>query len=207
MMTCLLYSPLPYNLPCGNKDLLLPSAAYSGDVDRYSRLRRPVMLFKETACVVQGICHNTMFAKWWSLQTHKSEGVRGRAIERAITARFITNNDISRVTSTTDDRDLPYLMWYLDAPSANVLIELAQRKPHIAGRAAHACIALDHEAAYRQVAARPDSHQLQEAYLSRNPFYHADLMKRVGELRVDAAASPNFLSMYFQLFSNSANQT
>lgn len=161
------------------------------------------MLFKETACVVRGIYHNTMFAKWWSLQIHKPDGVRGRAIERAITARFIMNNDISRVTSTTDERDLPYLMWYPDALSANVLVELARVKPHIAGQAAHACIALDYEAAYRQIAAKPDSHQLQEAYLSRNSFYHADLTKRARELGVDAGASPSFLSMDFQLFSNS----
>lgn len=38
--------------------------AYYGDIDRYVRLRRPVMIKNEMQCIVRGIYHNTMFAKW-----------------------------------------------------------------------------------------------------------------------------------------------
>jgi hypothetical protein len=37
----LLWNPLPFDLPWGDKDLLILMAAYHGDVDRYARLRRP----------------------------------------------------------------------------------------------------------------------------------------------------------------------
>ncbi|RDW74470.1 uncharacterized protein DSM5745_07132 [Aspergillus mulundensis] len=66
--TPLLYSPLPVDLPTVNKDLLILMAAYYGDIDRYVRLRRPIMIKTEYIFVIRGIFHNTMFAKWWSYQ-------------------------------------------------------------------------------------------------------------------------------------------
>ena len=62
----LLYTPLPADLPTMNKDLLIEMAAYYGDIDRYTRLRRPDPHYTitESHCVVRGIYHNTMFAKW-----------------------------------------------------------------------------------------------------------------------------------------------
>jgi hypothetical protein len=64
----LLYSPLPTDLPPVNNDLFILHAAYSGNIDRYTRLRRPSTLKAEGGCVVRGIYHEIMFAKWWSLQ-------------------------------------------------------------------------------------------------------------------------------------------
>ncbi|KAL6230845.1 hypothetical protein BDW75DRAFT_244474 [Aspergillus navahoensis] len=66
--TLLLYSPLPADLPTVDKDLLILMAAYYGDIDRYVRVRRPIMIEGEFIFVIRGIFHNTMFAKWWSLQ-------------------------------------------------------------------------------------------------------------------------------------------
>jgi hypothetical protein len=63
----LLYSPLPADLPHLDKDLLILFAAYSGNIDRYVRLRRPKFIHLELECVVRGIYHDTMFAKWWSV--------------------------------------------------------------------------------------------------------------------------------------------
>lgn len=74
-MVTLLYSPLPAGLPTVNKDLLILMAAYYGDVDRYSRLRRPYELEREFQCVINGIYTNTMFAKWWSLQVPPPEEI------------------------------------------------------------------------------------------------------------------------------------
>jgi hypothetical protein len=64
----LLYTPLPSDLPDIDKHLLIIMAAYYGDVDRYSRLRRPNSVAHELPCVIHGIYTNTLFAKWWSLQ-------------------------------------------------------------------------------------------------------------------------------------------
>lgn len=190
LMASLLYLPLPRDLPPGNKDLLLFSAAYYGDIDRYSRLRRGVMQAKELACVIRGIYHNTMFAKWWSLLATKPRHTSEHHIERAINARFIMNNDISRITERTSDLDLPYLIWYPDHPSGDVLEELARRKPYMQGQAAHACIALNYEEAFRRIAAKPDSHQLEESRHSSNNFYHSDLIRRADELGIDADDEP-----------------
>lgn len=46
----LLYTPLPADLPTLNKDILILMAAYYGDVDRYSRLRRPHLALGELDC-------------------------------------------------------------------------------------------------------------------------------------------------------------
>ena len=56
----LFYSPLPMDLPNINKDLLILHAAYSGNIDRYIRLRRPTMIQQEYACIIRGIYHSTM---------------------------------------------------------------------------------------------------------------------------------------------------
>ncbi|KAF6814010.1 hypothetical protein CPLU01_14502 [Colletotrichum plurivorum] len=52
----LLCQPLPADLTTCHKDMLILMAAYSGDIDRYRRLRRPRLLPDETACIVRGIC-------------------------------------------------------------------------------------------------------------------------------------------------------
>lgn len=52
----LLSSPLPFDLPVVNKDLLILMAAYYGDIDRYARLRRPEPVHHEINCYVTTPC-------------------------------------------------------------------------------------------------------------------------------------------------------
>ncbi|KAF4556448.1 Hypothetical protein D9617_1g083260 [Elsinoe fawcettii] len=51
----LLLQPLPIDLPPVRKDVLILSAAYDGNIDRYDRLRRPRMVRLEDTCVIRGI--------------------------------------------------------------------------------------------------------------------------------------------------------
>jgi len=98
----LLFTPLPADLPTAHKDPLILSAAYYGDIDRYARLKRPEMVEFELECVVRGMYHNTMFAKWWSLQPRGSKDIEAYEIGRAVEARFIMNNDLSRVKTCSE---------------------------------------------------------------------------------------------------------
>ncbi|CAG8885870.1 unnamed protein product [Penicillium egyptiacum] len=100
----MLYSPLPPDLPTLNKDLLIMVAAFCGDIDRYSRLRRPKTAHSEFRSLVRGIYNNTMFAKWCSLQT--CSVFQSGDIKAAINARFIMNGDLSRITADTPDEEL-----------------------------------------------------------------------------------------------------
>jgi hypothetical protein len=52
----LLYELLPEDLPTCDKDWLIRMAAYTGNVDRYSRLRRPWFVEDELRCIERGIC-------------------------------------------------------------------------------------------------------------------------------------------------------
>lgn len=123
-MTHLLYTTLPTDLPTINKDLLILMAAYYGNIERYARLRRPNRWGRwEISCAVRGIYHNTMIAKWWSLQP----GKKPFPIEEAIHARFIMNNDLSQITP--DSKFLPYCIWYPSFPHVATCKELVRRVP------------------------------------------------------------------------------
>ena len=102
----LMYERLPRDLPTVDKDLLILVAAYYGDIDRYARLRRPKIATNELQCCVRGVYHNTMFAVWWSKQSLPQIG--SSKLKKAIDARFIMNNVLSRVRP--EDRDFPYLI-------------------------------------------------------------------------------------------------
>jgi hypothetical protein len=103
----LLYSPLPADVPTVHRDLLILATAFSGNIDRYARPRHPTMILGEYHCVVRGIYHDTMFAKWWSLQPEVANFGNAN-IRSAVNARFIMNIDLSRITKETDEGDLPY---------------------------------------------------------------------------------------------------
>ncbi|KAL3455994.1 hypothetical protein BJX64DRAFT_294524 [Aspergillus heterothallicus] len=77
----LLYTPLPADLPTVDKDLLILLAAWSGNIERYTRLRRPRKIQGEMPCIVRGIHHNSLFAKWWLLQLRSAmDGYIWRAV-------------------------------------------------------------------------------------------------------------------------------
>ncbi|KJJ29148.1 hypothetical protein AFLA70_13g006030 [Aspergillus flavus AF70] len=173
-VTQYLYSPLPRDLPLINKDVLILTAAYYGDIDRYARLCRPMTVPTEIHCIVRGIYHNTMFAKWWSLQPDISD----YRIQRAIYARFIMDNDISRITPETPCNELPYLIWYPAIAHWRVYQELVRRKPSMKAAVARACIVADYRDVYDKLDVDPDVDLLAEAKVSPNPYYLQDLRNK-----------------------------
>ncbi|KAL4903809.1 hypothetical protein BDW74DRAFT_185903 [Aspergillus multicolor] len=195
----LLYSPLPMDLPTVNKDLLILMAAYYGDIDRYVRLRRPVMIQYEYIFVIRGIFHNTMFAKWWSFQdltmddgrlddSSELRAIQWR-IDRAITARFIMNNDLSRILSRPDTA--PDCIWYPTLASPETYGALAKRIPRMVGRVARACIVGNYVRTYENLPDfKPTEPMMREAKESRNPFFLEDLRRRAMEHGIDLDSSP-----------------
>lgn len=101
-------------------------AAYYGDMDGYTRLRRPLVLRDESFCCVHGIYHNTMFALWWARQ-EQSRAKTSRPVHSRIT-RAITVADNSK----DDHDDLPYLMWYPSIAAESTYRELFHLHPSMA---------------------------------------------------------------------------
>lgn len=131
----LLYLPLPPDLPTTNKDALILMAAYEGNVDRYVRLRRPVLVKDELECILRGIYHHTTFAKWW-LQcddySRVPENSMTRSISAAIEARFIMNNELAIIKPRTGhfgSYSNPFLIWWPLIPHEATLRELVRRRP------------------------------------------------------------------------------
>ncbi|KAL4896952.1 hypothetical protein BDV59DRAFT_169423 [Aspergillus ambiguus] len=169
----LLYAPLPADLPTMNKDILILVAAYYGDIDRYSRLRRPVLIRTELDCIVRGIYHNTMFAKWWSLQPGKLPYL----VEQAINARFIMSNDLSRMTS--DTKALPYCIWYPSVPHSSTCRELFRRIPLMKPAISRVCILANYPETWDLLDPDPDMTLMADARESVNPKYLGDLQAKI----------------------------
>ncbi|KAF6817447.1 hypothetical protein CSOJ01_02369 [Colletotrichum sojae] len=176
----LLWSPLPRDLPTTRKDPLIVMAAYEANLDRYLRLRRPVMVAGEEYAVIRGIYHNTTFAKWWSLHAPLNGCW---TIELAITARFIMNNDLSRISP--------------DAPDEYCADDVPDMSSF---RVAQACIAANYQDTYD--ALDPDPHRItyQQARQSHNPHYVRHIERRNAEsgvkldtelLRLDCMTTPD----------------
>ncbi|GKZ32168.1 hypothetical protein AbraIFM66950_001348 [Aspergillus brasiliensis] len=137
----LLHNPLPTNLPFIDKDKLIYVAAYNGDIDRYARLRRPLMLKDEWAMVVHGIYHYPFFAKWWSTQIPEHPQDRNEInIRRAINARRIMSNDLSWLTADTPGKMLPELIWFPNVAHLTTYERLAHRRPDMFEECLRACI-------------------------------------------------------------------
>ncbi|KAJ5677162.1 uncharacterized protein N7477_002795 [Penicillium maclennaniae] len=156
-----LYTPLPFDLPNIDKDLLILMAAWNGNVDRYSRLRRHVMIKKEFACVIRGICHDTFFAKWWSRQLPLEDEWKDKRLQRAITARFIMSNDLSHIPLRPAS-EIPPPPSTSPRASRQCLLsgisilhltyrELAYREPRMALTVARACIIANYQAVYQSL--------------------------------------------------------
>ncbi|KAI1115625.1 hypothetical protein F5Y14DRAFT_110049 [Nemania sp. NC0429] len=192
-MTRLLYTPLPEDLPAGNKNLLILMAAYYGDVDRYHRLRRPDMLRGELEAVVRGIYHNTMFAMYTASQLDappnkifvpssssplKMPTSKTTTIHRAVNARFIMNNDLSRITDAQPAGALPYMIWYPHRAHPATYEELARRRPEMIPAVARACIVADYEKLWDSLAWTPDAALFREAKASPKPQYLQTLTSR-----------------------------
>ncbi|CAL5872077.1 uncharacterized protein PFLUO_LOCUS6334 [Penicillium psychrofluorescens] len=146
----LLYGPLPVDLPPVDKSRLIQVAAYTGDIDRYTRLRRPQMIEDEFLCVIRGIYHNVFWAKWWSSQIPETFGNefgngRNKRIRCAINARRIMSDDVTWVTDSTPDGLLPCNIWWPAVASPETYERLARKRPVMLERCLRACIAADYQ--------------------------------------------------------------
>lgn len=121
----LLYSPLPKHLPTSNKDVLINMAAWDGNIERYSRLRRPRRIPGEISAVIRGIYYNTCFARWVDTRLYEMFDYREwKVLQRAIYVRFIMSNDLSRINSEISSETLPLMFWWPHWPSDTTLREL-----------------------------------------------------------------------------------
>ncbi|KAF3034810.1 hypothetical protein E8E12_005706 [Didymella heteroderae] len=182
----LLYNPLPLDLPTVQKDVLILMAALRGDIDRYARLRRPYRIKKEAACLVRGIYHSSMFAKWVSLQ-HDAGDERFNVVrvKKALHARFVMCNNIERITPDTDECELPYIIWYPQLAQPDTYVKLAKKRPDMRPQAARACIVAGWEDSYREIDPPWDRALAREADRSSNPFYAQDLRAKAETARVE----------------------
>lgn len=120
------------DLPPINKDNLDLAAAYLGDVDRYTCLRRPQMIKQEFHGVIYGIYHHPLWARWWSTQVPEvpeEDSWNNRRIRRAINARCIVSDDITCITSSTPDWLLPSNIWWPNVAYPDTYVRLARKRP------------------------------------------------------------------------------
>ncbi|KAL4812715.1 hypothetical protein BDW67DRAFT_188398 [Aspergillus spinulosporus] len=191
----LLWEPLPLDIPTMEKNLLRQMAAFEGNVDRYSRLisRRSEkdIASDEAECVVRGIYHHTMFARWWQHQLD-TDAFKGRItdserveIQAAINARRIMINDVGTVTEDTHCK--PWLIWYPLRPDESTLRSLAKRCPSMHTQIAIAAIYCNYQGLYEKLMLGP----MLAAEKVTNPFYKEDLEKRAAELGIRDLWSTN----------------
>ncbi|EWZ46446.1 hypothetical protein FOZG_02585 [Fusarium oxysporum Fo47] len=135
----LLYAPLPPHLPSVEKDILIPMAAFTGNIDRYVRLRRPHPLNGEMQCIVRGIYHNTFFAKWCYEQPELA------VLQKFVHARFIMNDDLTWLNSDRpfSKEDVPRIMWYPQTANRTTYLELLRLIPELKQLVAQALVVSD----------------------------------------------------------------
>ncbi|KAK8132192.1 hypothetical protein PG999_000365 [Apiospora kogelbergensis] len=176
----LLYEPLPLDLPTMKKTLLIEMAAYDGNVDRYTRLRRPLdrMGYIELLSVIRGIYHHTMFARWWGDQimhnTPRAQTTNERIradpdrpgwtyldwIKQSIMARRIMVNafddhDIEEIESRGwPDVPVPYFIWWPHRPRESMLSLLSECGGGMLDIAATAAIMCDYKDLYIDLKSR-----------------------------------------------------
>lgn len=178
----LLSTPLPTDLPMVQKDLLITMAAYTGDVDRYVRLRRPRRILKEHDCCIRGIYHSTFFALWWSRQPAQ---LRSFEITSAINARFIMNNVLSRAPFPANDT--PYLIWWPTVAQPSTYRRLANIQPNMLTQSMHATIYAEYKDLFDELVARVTPHRvlIEAAEVKHDKHYLKALEARAASLGVE----------------------
>nr|XP_036575157.1 uncharacterized protein CTRU02_14883 [Colletotrichum truncatum]KAF6781684.1 hypothetical protein CTRU02_14883 [Colletotrichum truncatum] len=176
----LAHTPLPRDLPPINKDVLILLAAWDGNFERYSRLRRPVLIRNELTAVIRGAYHHTPFARW--LETCADEIFPGfcEDIMQAVHARFIMNNDLSRIDSDTDGDTLPSFFWWPHCPQERTLRELAWRRTDLKHQVTLACIVGNFYKLFDELLATMKPTQLQWELAIQSPisYFRKQLMRR-----------------------------
>ncbi|KAK2027316.1 hypothetical protein LX32DRAFT_640998 [Colletotrichum zoysiae] len=180
----LLHQPLPRDLPPINKDILILMAAWDGNIDRYARLRRPVTVPNEVSAVVRGAYHHTPFARW--LETCVDEIFPcdvNELVWQAIHARYIMNDDLSRIDSEVHGDKLPEFFWWPHIPRECTLRELAWRRPDLKHQVTLACIAGYYENLFLELSEgeKPTQQQWEAANVSLGEFYREYLKRRAIE--------------------------
>ncbi len=138
----------------------------------------------ELICVLRGIRHHTMFARWWateilrenpfvdiSLGSPEAEG----HIRRAINARRIMNGDIIGLEK---DVHLPWMIWRPLRPSPNTLLSLAKICPSMKEQIGIACIFENYQREYDMIKPFPTDDLYGAAKHSTNKYYLLDLKER-----------------------------
>ncbi|KAJ6186867.1 hypothetical protein N7519_001775 [Penicillium mononematosum] len=121
----LLWEPLPLDPPTLKKDLNTRSQKEMGET--------------EARCVVRGIYHNRMFARWWQCNLSDADWCD---IQEAINARRVMINDIGTFTEDTPYK--PWLIWWPLKPESSALSHLAERCPFMHVQLAIAAIYCDY---------------------------------------------------------------
>lgn len=106
---------------------------------KLSSQNRPILY------VIRGIYYNTMFAKWWSLLPN-----RHSEIGKAIHARFIMNNNFSRIT-LEETRHLPYCIWYPSVPDPSTCLDLLRRAPSMKHAITRVCTLVDYNETWDKI--------------------------------------------------------
>lgn len=186
-VTPLLSGPLPVHLPTVDKDLLILMAAYYGDIDRYVRLRRPMMIEKELNCCVHGIYHHTMFAVWWSKQPRPKHP----KIEEAVNARFIMNNVLPPINSS----NLPTLIANPTIAYESTYRALAKSKPEMTPQVLGACITANYFDLFKELIANINKNHLDKFVNSQKiskPNFLEVAEQRMKELGVEVWSDTDF---------------
>lgn len=144
-----LYGPLPTDLPPINKDKLILVAAYSGDIDRYTRLRRPQMVEDEFLCIIRGIYHNPFWARWWSTQILNDPTARFTEweeihIQRAINGRRTMSDDVTWATADIPKDLLPLNIWFPQQAVKETYERLVSIRSDMLFQCLYACIVADY---------------------------------------------------------------
>ncbi|KAF5631720.1 hypothetical protein F52700_6642 [Fusarium sp. NRRL 52700] len=135
----LLYTPLPRHLPTVDKDILVLMAAFTGNIDRYVRLRRSRPISGEMQCIVRGIYHNTFFAKWCYEQPELA------VLRKFVHARFIMNDDLTWLNNNKSftKEDVPRIIWYPQTANRTTYLELLRLIPELKQLVAQALVVCD----------------------------------------------------------------
>ncbi|EXL43327.1 hypothetical protein FOCG_14764 [Fusarium oxysporum f. sp. radicis-lycopersici 26381] len=201
----LLYSPLPRDLPTVKKTLLTQMAAHDGNIERYAQLANSerTLTQLDQDCVIRGVLHHTMYARWWADQI-KNDTIYARSapyvwdIQRAIMARRIMLNDASVFEDGWPPGvPMPYIIWWPLQPQSDMLSLLAIKVPEMKRQCAAAAIVCDYENVYKNLDPEPSWHLWKVASLfAANPFYRGDQEWRGRENDVDVK-DDSFMESYY----------
>ncbi|OJJ01889.1 hypothetical protein ASPVEDRAFT_52724 [Aspergillus versicolor CBS 583.65] len=113
------------------------------------------------------------------LPGNRRQGQFDIAEDDPINARFIMNNDLSRITPETTL--LPYCIWYPSVPHPSTCKELFRRLPSMKPAIAKACILADYPETWDFLDVDPDENLMMDARQSHNPKYLRDLESKLPE--------------------------